>query len=659
MTGFTIVRGRSDVEMRVGDRVYLKDISGEPVTQHGNESDPAGIMQVQAYKVVETVSMFDVLWQDGVREKVRSIDVVPYMNPDEYDCWPGDHVLWKNEDGRRFAVVQSVDPDARTAKLHLEDSNTTELAPVLELDPNGSSDPSQNDPSTAFDGFGVRRGDFVFIHREGTSNGCVKPRVPRIGELEPWVRELPPLDGSHNDWRQELADLGQRLATEREPTDVVKSLSTQVPILQWFGEVSEIRLDGNIEVTHPDGNVKVYPVERLTRLYDGMEQLQDEVWDGSDVSDEYDDNEDNVWVMEEDGQWRPEDNHTGEWEDTDDEDADDAMDVDVDPIQYNDSAMEDGTEDNRPDTKPAAAQQDSTTPAEVPRSTTLLPSEESEHWQRFEILPSAPVDHAYYSTTPGTPSKAFLGRMQREYRVLSSSLPESIVVRAYEDRGDLLRSLIIGPENTPYEDAPFVIDWMLDSNFPQSPPIAHFLSWTNGNGRVNPNLYEEGKVCLSILGTWVGDQSESWSAARSSLLQAFVSIQGLVLVKEPWFCEPAFDKLRGTEEGTINSRLYSEKAYVLSRGFIRRALEIPLGGLEKEIEWLYYTNGGLQKVLQDSRRLIDVSKDHPELTPEDKHLAVPRLTAGGIITLERTLQKLQEMYDRRQTQTGSSGHSPT
>ena len=60
---------------------------------------------------------------------------------------------------------------------------------------------------------------------------------------------------------------------------------------------------------------------------------------------------------------------------------------------------------------------------------------------------------------------------------------DSILVRTYEDRSDLLRSLIIGPENTPYENAPFVIDWMLDANFPQTPPIAHFLSWTNGNGR--------------------------------------------------------------------------------------------------------------------------------------------------------------------------------
>ena len=59
-------------------------------------------------------------------------------------------------------------------------------------------------------------------------------------------------------------------------------------------------------------------------------------------------------------------------------------------------------------------------------------------------------------------------------------LPKEVVTL---DRTDLLRSLIIGPENTPYEDAPFVIDWMLDANFPQSPPIAHFLSWTNGNGR--------------------------------------------------------------------------------------------------------------------------------------------------------------------------------
>jgi len=156
--------------------------------------------------------------------------------------------------------------------------------------------------------------------------------------------------------------------------------------------------------------------------------------------------------------------------------------------------------------------------------------------------------------------------------------------------------------------------------------------------------HEEGKVCLSILGTWAGDKSETWSPTRSSLLQAFVSIQGLVLVKEPWFCEPAYEKLRGTEEGIVNSRLYNEKAYCLSRGFVRRALEIPPGGLESDISWFYYTHGRLEKVVCNSRALIEKSKLPPE-DHEDLELAVPRLTVGGIITLERTLNKLQGLLD--------------
>lgn len=40
---------------------------------------------------------------------------------------------------------------------------------------------------------------------------------------------------------------------------------------------------------------------------------------------------------------------------------------------------------------------------------------------------------------------------------------------------------------------------------------------------------------------------------KSSLLQMCVSIQGLVLIREPYFNEPGFEKMRGTEEATINS----------------------------------------------------------------------------------------------------------
>lgn len=37
--------------------------------------------------------------------------------------------------------------------------------------------------------------------------------------------------------------------------------------------------------------------------------------------------------------------------------------------------------------------------------------------------------------------------------------------------------------------------------------------------RFNPNLYNCGKVCLSLLGTWGGGRGEGWDAHSSSALQ--------------------------------------------------------------------------------------------------------------------------------------------
>jgi len=73
--------------MRVGDRVYLKDTTGLPMTEQGKDGDPAGIMHVQTFKVNETVTTVEVIWQDGVKETINSTEVIPYVSSDEYDCW--------------------------------------------------------------------------------------------------------------------------------------------------------------------------------------------------------------------------------------------------------------------------------------------------------------------------------------------------------------------------------------------------------------------------------------------------------------------------------------------------------------------------------------------------------------------------------------------
>ncbi|KAL6554245.1 Ubiquitin-conjugating enzyme [Orobanche minor] len=60
----------------------------------------------------------------------------------------------------------------------------------------------------------------------------------------------------------------------------------------------------------------------------------------------------------------------------------------------------------------------------------------------------------------------------------------------------------------------------------------------SGGLRINPNLYDCGEVCLSLLNTWDGDSPEDeWVPGRSTMLQVLVSIQGLILNAEPYFNE--------------------------------------------------------------------------------------------------------------------------
>ena len=84
-----------------------------------------------------------------------------------------------------------------------------------------------------------------------------------------------------------------------------------------------------------------------------------------------------------------------------------------------------------------------------------------------------------------------------------------------------------------------------------------------GTARFNPNLYANGKVCLSLLGTWTGP---GWKPADSTLLQVLVSIQGLVLVHDPWFNEPGYEAQRGSPSGKASSEKYNKQI----RGYTMR-----------------------------------------------------------------------------------------
>lgn len=81
---------------------------------------------------------------------------------------------------------------------------------------------------------------------------------------------------------------------------------------------------------------------------------------------------------------------------------------------------------------------------------------------------------------------------------------------------------------------------------------------TTGQGaiRFNPNLYDNGMVCLSLLGTWRGEGGETWTE-KSTLLQVFASIQSLIMSEDVYFNEPGYEELQGTPEGMAANLAYS------------------------------------------------------------------------------------------------------
>lgn len=64
--------------------------------------------------------------------------------------------------------------------------------------------------------------------------------------------------------------------------------------------------------------------------------------------------------------------------------------------------------------------------------------------------------------------------------------------------------MIAGPDGTPYAGGLFEFDCLIPLEYPHKPPLMHLRTTGGGTVRFNPNLYNCGKVCLSLLGTWPG-----------------------------------------------------------------------------------------------------------------------------------------------------------
>lgn len=141
-------------------------------------------------------------------------------------------------------------------------------------------------------------------------------------------------------------------------------------------------------------------------------------------------------------------------------------------------------------------------------------------------------------------------RIMQDFVDFNNNKPDGIYLDINKENIFKNYALIVGPNNTPYFGGYYLFEVIFPKNYPNSSPSVKLLT-IDGKTRINPNLYECGKVCLSILGTWEGPGWKKVMNLRTVLL----SIQSL-LHEFPIQNEPGYEKTTSDDQMSIDYNHY-------------------------------------------------------------------------------------------------------
>ena len=264
-------------------------------------------------------------------------------------------------------------------------------------------------------------------------------------------------------------------------------------------------------------------------------------------------------------------------------------------------------------------------------------------------------------------------RLAQEHVDLGHSLPLSLSstvwIRASAERMDILQAMISGPEETPYSNGLFIFDAKFPVDYPTKAPRVNLQTTGAGSVRFNPNLYNCGKVCLSLLGTWSGQSAENWST-QSTFLQVLVSIQSLILVPEPYYNEPGYEEEMHTSRGRIKSRAYNKtireatimwgmldhlrKPSLAFESVIRNHFSFKKEEIMRQIE----------RWCRDDEQFEDGEEEHgreeeenaKEKEEEEVNTSKTSEKSGGVGAMDTSGLEVKEKGKGKQTQTNASEH---
>jgi len=219
---------------------------------------------------------------------------------------------------------------------------------------------------------------------------------------------------------------------------------------------------------------------------------------------------------------------------------------------------------------------------------------------------------------------------------LPFSADAAVFVCADEERIDVMKVIITGSSGTPYAFGLFEFDVFMTNQYPNHPPMVHLCTTGKGTFRFNPNLYSDGKVCLSLLGTFDGAKEEQWNPKKgptqSTLFQVLVAIQSSILVEEPYFNEPGYEQDRGTAHGEALRNAYNERIRVATVNHAMVGmLREPPQGMEALVKAHFTLLRG--RIMQECKgwlRLAEGSENRGALVDAVTALQVELLKLGPI-----------------------------
>ncbi|XP_006643704.1 probable ubiquitin-conjugating enzyme E2 23 isoform X2 [Oryza brachyantha] len=520
----------------------------------------------RALLITNTYTKVDVIWQDGTKEcGTSSTSLIPIHSPNDHEFFPEQYVVDKvgndvddSSETKRVGLVRSVNAKDRTASvswfkpsLHPEEPREIECNEIV----------------SAYELDGHPDYDYCY--------GDVVVRLPSVSL---------PLESTYRDNTMELdKNLNSTEASATPVADAEEQFpqqesSLEFTSLSWAGNIVGFQ-DGDIKVIWGDGSVsKVGPHEIYVVGRDD---------DGASLDD---------GTASDGASWETvEDNETDLLDDSAQDDSQNVAESNIERENGSFSSQDGSSVATGPlsvafgfvtrlaselfaresgdDIDKAEGENNVVTPdctvvttndSSAGKSVDVDMAEkpgDSDGFKHFDVQQCPPDHHYLENMAQGTGGRKWVKKVQQEWSILEKNLPDYIYVRVFEDRMDLIRAVIVGASGTPYQDGLFFFDFHLPPEYPQVPPSAYYHS---GGLRVNPNLYVDGKVCLSLLNTWTGRGNEVWDPSSSSILQVLVSLQGLVLNEKPYFNEAGYEKQVGTVEGEKNALPYNENTYLLS-----------------------------------------------------------------------------------------------